>query len=107
MLSNVVRYGARAITQVASGPPGLPVSVQEIAEQQGTSAKYLEQIPKALKVGGLVRAIRGNQGGYVLARPSESSTLKDLYETLVGSARHCKQVQLRPDFVQVVLMQWF
>ncbi len=85
MLSTAVRYGARAITQVASVHPDRPVSVREIAEQQAISAKYLEQILRALKAGGLVQSIRGNQGGYVLTRPPANITLKDLYETLEGS----------------------
>ena len=85
-LSTTVRYGARAITQVAAAHPDRPVTVREIAEQQAVSAKYLEQILRALKAGGLIRAVRGNQGGYVLARPAASITLKDVYECLEGSA---------------------
>ena len=85
-LSTTVRYGARAITQVASAPNGCAVSVREIAQQQRISAKYLEHILRALKAGGLVQAVRGKRGGYVLTRPPESITLKDLYESLEGSA---------------------
>ncbi len=85
MLSTTVRYGARAMTQLASVHSDRPVSVREIAEQQAISASYLERILKALKAGGLVQAIRGNQGGYVLARPPGSITLKDIYEILEGS----------------------
>ena len=67
-LSTTVRYRARAITQVAGVNSGRPVTVREIAEQQTISPKYLEHILKALKAGGLVRAVRGKQGGYVLAK---------------------------------------
>ena len=84
-LSTTVRYAARAMAQIASVDPDRPVSVREIAEQQAISASYLEHILKALKAGGLVQAIRGNQGGYVLARPPGSITLKELYECLEGS----------------------
>jgi Rrf2 family protein len=84
-LSTTVRYGARALTQVALVYPDRPVTVREIAEQQAISAHYLEHILKALKAGGLVQAIRGNRGGYVLTRPPGSITLKDVYETLEGS----------------------
>ena len=84
-LSTAVRYGARAMTQVASAHPDRAVSVREVAEQQAISPKYLEQIFRPLRVAGLVQAVRGKQGGYVLARSPESITLKDLYEVLVGS----------------------
>ena len=43
-LSTAVRYGARAMTQVASAHPARAVSVREVAEQQRISPKYLEQI---------------------------------------------------------------
>ena len=83
-LSTAVRYGARAITQIASLGTDRPVSVREIGEKQAISAKYLEHILKTLKAGGLVRAVRGKEGGYVLTRPPESITLKDVYESLEG-----------------------
>lgn len=85
-LSTTMRYGARAIAQLACHSAEDPVSVREIADQQAISAKYLERILKALKAAGLVQAVRGKRGGYVLARPPESITLKDLYEVLDGSA---------------------
>ena len=90
-LSTAVHYAARAITQVASAPPDRAVSVREVAQQQGMSAKYLEHILKPLKAAGLVQAVHGKQGGYVLARPPERITLKDVYESLVGTVAvvHC------------------
>lgn len=84
-LSTEVRYGARAMTELASAHPDRAVSVREVAEQQGISPKYLEQILRPLVAAGFVQAIRGQQGGYVLARPPETITLKGLYESLVGS----------------------
>ena len=84
-VSTTVRYGARAIAQVASANSGRAVSVREIAEQQRISPKYLEHILRALKAGGLVQSVRGKEGGYVLTQPPESITLKDLYESLEGS----------------------
>jgi Rrf2 family protein len=84
-LSTTVRYGARAMTQVAAAYPDRAVSVREVGEEQNISPKYLEHILRGLKAAGLVRAIRGTNGGYVLARPPGSITLKDLYESLVGS----------------------
>jgi Rrf2 family protein len=84
-LSTTVRYGARAVTQLAAAYPHRAVSVREVAEEQDISPKYLEHILRALKASGLIHAVRGTSGGYVLARSPGSITLKDLYESLVGS----------------------
>jgi len=83
-LPTMVRYGARAVTQLASTHPSRAVSVREVAAEQRLSPKYLEHILRALKATGLVRAVRGIEGGYVLARPPQSITLKDLFQSLVG-----------------------
>ena len=80
-----VRYGARALIELAAAYPDRAVSVREVGQQQNLSAKYLERILQALKVAGLVQVVRGKRGGYVLARPPQSITLKDVYERLVGS----------------------
>ena len=49
---------------------------KDIAERQGISNKYLDQIIHALKAAGLVINHRGKKSGYVLTRhPSEISML--------------------------------
>ncbi len=83
-LPTTIRYGARAMTALASCPPGHVVSLREVGEMEGISAKYLEHIMRSLRTAGLVKAVRGLHGGYVLARPPESITLKDVFESLVG-----------------------
>ncbi len=79
------RYGTRAVVQLAATQPERAVSVREVGQQQHISPKYLEHILQALKAAGLVHAIHGKQGGYVLAKPPGSITLKDLYQSLAGS----------------------
>jgi Rrf2 family protein len=73
------------MAHVASVQSDRPVSVRELAEQLAVSAKYLEHILKTLKTSGLVHAVRGKQGGYVLGRPAADITLKDVYQCLEGS----------------------
>ncbi len=79
------RYAARAVVGLAAVDPQRAVSVRELGEQQGISPKYLEQILRALTASGLVQAVRGKHGGYLLAKPPQSITLKEVYENLVGS----------------------
>ena len=83
----IFRYGARALVQLAATYPDRAVSAREIGEKQGISAKYLEQILRVLKSRGLVRAVRGKQGGYILTRAPGAITLKDLYESVSGVLR--------------------
>ncbi len=84
-IPTTVRYGARAVAYLAGAYPGRAVSAREIGEKLRISAKYLEHILRALKAAGLVQAVHGKQGGYVLSRSPGGITLKDVYETLAGS----------------------
>jgi Rrf2 family protein len=90
-LPTTVRYGARAVTHLAAAYPHHAISVREVGEGLGVSPKFLEHILRALKAAGLVQAVHGKQGGYVLARSPGSITLKDLYESLAGALApvHC------------------
>lgn len=83
-ISTRTRYAARALAELASGRV-TPVSVRELAETEHISAKYLEQILGSLSAVGLVRAVRGKSGGYELAKPPASITLKDVFVVFEGS----------------------
>lgn len=85
-LSTTVRYAARALAQLAAVNSYHPISVRDISDQQAVSAKYLERILKTLKAGGLVQAVRGKHGGYILGKPADCITLKDVFDILEGSA---------------------
>lgn len=84
-MSTRARYGTRAMAELAVAYPHRPVSVKELAQLQGLSIKYLEQIMAALKVAGLVKAVRGLHGGYELGAPPEHVNLYDIYQALEGS----------------------
>ncbi len=48
------------------------VPMKDVANRQGLSLKYLEQILPALTKGGLIRGVQGKGGGYRLTRePAE------------------------------------
>ena len=63
--------------------PG-PVNLNDIAERQGISAKYLWQIVNLLKTAGFVRGTRGPKGGYVLIRDPADITMLDVIQALEG-----------------------
>ena len=83
-ISTKGRYGLRTLMDIAVHQVHGPVNLNDIAERQGISAKYLWQIVNLLKTAGFVRGTRGPKGGYVLLlNPSEISLL-DVIQTLEG-----------------------
>lgn len=78
------RYGLRALVDMALHVDESPVSLREIAERQGVSESYLEQVFANLRKAGLVNALRGAQGGYILSKPASEITLGAILRTLEG-----------------------
>ncbi len=88
------RYAIRSIfALVLLGGDKNPVTLTQIAEHEDISRKYLEQIFIKLKQCGLVEGSRGAQGGYVLAKPAEGITLKEVIYAMDGpvSISDCTQ----------------
>jgi len=85
-LSTRVRYGVRAMIELAKYPEGEVVSLNNLAQNQRISNKYLEPMMTTLKIAGLVESVRGKLGGYRLAAPAKSITLWDIYSHLDTSS---------------------
>lgn len=84
-ISTKTRYGTRAMLDIGEHQGKGPVSLRELAERQGVSMKYMEQIVPSLKASGLIRSARGAQGGYLLAKDPHEISLHDIVHSLVGS----------------------
>lgn len=84
-LSTRTRYGLRAMVELASHEAKTPIMVRKIAEQQQISKKYLDIIFTTLKLAGLVRAIRGATGGFLLTRAAEDIKVSEIVEALEGT----------------------
>ncbi|MDR2426386.1 MAG: Rrf2 family transcriptional regulator [Endomicrobium sp.] len=71
-LSTKTRYGTRAMIELADNY-GIRVSpVNVIAKNQNISERYLQNILLILVNAGLVKSVRGKNGGFALAKhPSE------------------------------------
>jgi Rrf2 family transcriptional regulator, cysteine metabolism repressor len=82
--STRVRYGLRALAALASGHGSGPVSLAHIARMEALPPKYLERLFVSLKASGLVLAVRGAGGGYVLARDPGDICLLEVFEVLEG-----------------------
>jgi Rrf2 family protein len=55
-----------------------------VAERQHLSENYLEQLIAKLRKAGLVKSVRGAQGGYILAREPGQITVGDIVRVLEG-----------------------
>ncbi len=84
-LSTKGRYGLKAIFELAlKEGENVPLSLKFIAEKNGLSEQYLEQIFSILKKSGLVKSVRGAQGGYFLSKPSSQITVGQVLRCLEG-----------------------
>ncbi len=83
-VSTKAQYGLRALVEIGMRGPD-PVPLKEVAEAQGISQHYLEQIAAALRRAGFIRSIRGARGGYRLARRPEEINALEVVETMEGS----------------------
>jgi Rrf2 family protein len=78
------QQGLRAMAELAARYGEGPVPLGEVADAQGISHDYLEQIVPALREAGLVQSTRGAHGGYQLVRAPESITVGQVLEALDG-----------------------
>lgn len=61
-----------------------PIPLNSISDRQDISIGYLEQLMAPLKKEGLIRSVRGAQGGYLLARDPKDITVGDIIRALEG-----------------------
>ena len=79
------RYALRMMIDLAQHYDQGFIALKDISKRQDISKKYLEQIISILSRAGFVRSIRGNQGGYYLARPSSDYTVGSILRITEGS----------------------
>jgi Rrf2 family protein len=77
-----VDYAVRALSYLAAHEPGRVIGSKEITENQDIPSHYLSKIMKDLVSAGLVRSHVGCRGGFSIARPADSITLKEVYEAV-------------------------
>ena len=84
-LSTKGRYATRILLCISRLQGDLPVSKKKIAEQEGISTDYIEQIIVPLKHAGLVYSVRGLRGGFRLAKDPADITLNDVLAASEGN----------------------
>ena len=84
-VSSKGHYGLLALAELAENYKlRCALQVKEIARNQNIPPEYLGQIMVLLKRGRLVHGSRGPTGGYILARPPETITVKEALHVLEG-----------------------
>lgn len=84
-ISTKGRYGLRAVLDlVLYSKGGDHVSLISIAERQDISKSYLEQVFSALRKAGIVKSVKGAQGGYTLAGDPSTITVGMILRALEG-----------------------
>lgn len=86
MLTITAQHALRALTVLASLPQGVWALTRELARVTGSPAKYLAKVMVALAHAGIVEGKRGAGGGYRLARPPHSVSLREVLAALDGSS---------------------
>lgn len=87
-------YGLRCMVLLARHGDDDPLTLTEFATREGFSIPYAGKLLMILKKSGLVKAVRGRKGGYVLLQSPEEITLKEIFEVLgkpVFSVGYCEK----------------
>src|ERR1044071_6867977 len=77
-----VDYAVRALSYLAGQPADRIISRADIEKSQDIPSFYLSKIMKDLVSGGLVRSHVGSKGGFTLAKPPASISIKEVNETV-------------------------
>lgn len=78
------RYGLTAMIDISMNAVSENVTIKSISERQNISEGYLEQIFSSLRKAGLVKSIKGAQGGYLLGKSSSEITVGEILRALEG-----------------------
>jgi Rrf2 family protein len=87
-ITHKVDYGIRVMVDLAehhADAPNRPVTSAALAAREQLPPGFLGDVLRLLRTGGLVRSVRGGDGGWVLARPPEEITIADVIRVLDGA----------------------
>lgn len=83
-LSSQEEYGLRCLLQVACHDPEGSVTIPEIARVEGLSIPHVAKLMRSLRRGGFVKSVRGQAGGYKLARTPAQINIGEVLAWLGG-----------------------
>jgi len=83
-ITKATGYAILAVTYLAKKEKEGPVGLGEIAKKQKVPKSFLAKIAQILTRAGIVRSHRGLKGGFSLARPASSITVREIIERIEG-----------------------
>ena len=84
-ISTKGRYALRMLVDLAEHSNDGFIALKDVAERQGISKKYLEQIIPVLNRAGVLQTNRGYRGGYKLANSPNKFTVGEILRLTEGS----------------------
>lgn len=81
-LSTKSRYAVSSLMELALSGPKKPITLSDLAQKQGISLSYAEQLFAGLRDHKLVKGTRGPGGGFVLARDASDITIAEIIESV-------------------------
>ena len=78
------RYGLRILIDLANQDNSKPRLIRDISQAQQISEKYISRLVIDLRRAGLIRSVRGVNGGFHLAKKPEDITLLEVIEVMEG-----------------------
>ncbi len=85
LISTKGRYALRLMVYMAQASDGSDtVALRRVADAEGLSLKYLEQLAREMVKAGLLKSIRGRDGGYQLQGDPEKITAGDIIRAAEG-----------------------
>jgi len=79
------RYALRIMIDLAENSTGEYIPLKDVSARQGITIKYMEQIIPQLNKAGYLKSVRGNGGGYKLAKSPDEYIVGDILRVMEGS----------------------
>lgn len=76
------RYAFQALIDLITHTNGRAVKLLDISVRQKLPKAYLEQLFRQLRIGGIVKPVRGPGGGYVLAKDASEISISDVLKAV-------------------------
>lgn len=90
-ISKQVDYAFQLIAELAKLEKNASLSLKKFSLQSNISFLFLQKIAKLLREAGIIESIKGKNGGYMLVKPLEKLSVKEVIEAVEGkySAVEC------------------
>ena len=102
-LSKKSRYGIIALRDLSINSKNGHVKLSSIAERNDISLQYLEQVFAGLRRYGIIKSIKGAQGGYLLNQSAKDITVASIIEALDGTYKIEKEYEGQGNIAEQVI----